>query len=72
MNEKKRSLALITGASSGLGAEYARQLAAQEVDLILVARNAEKLQVVADETTGKYGVAADAVAADLAELDEIQ
>ena len=47
--------ALITGASSGLGAEYARQLAAMGYDLILTARRAERLQQLADLLQSKYG-----------------
>ena len=40
---------LITGASSGLGAEFARQYATKENHLILLARRQEKLQALADE-----------------------
>lgn len=42
-------LALITGASSGLGAEFARSLARRKTNLVLVARRAEPMEWLADE-----------------------
>ena len=54
--------ALITGASSGLGAEYARQLASDATTLILVGRSADALQSVADEVTARGGSASIMVA----------
>jgi 17beta-estradiol 17-dehydrogenase / very-long-chain 3-oxoacyl-CoA reductase len=45
----KGSWALITGASDGIGAEYARQLAAQGFNIFLVSRTLSKLNSVADE-----------------------
>ncbi|MFE6733953.1 SDR family NAD(P)-dependent oxidoreductase [Microbacterium sp. NPDC057650] len=57
--------ALITGASAGLGAEFARQLAARGADLILVARGVDALEALAAELRSAYGVSADVIAADL-------
>ena len=47
--------ALITGASSGIGAEFARRFAAQGYDLIITGRRKEQLEHVAEEIRAKYG-----------------
>ena len=57
--------ALITGASSGLGAEYARQLAARGADLVLVARDREALDALAKHLRSAHGVEVEVLAADL-------
>ena len=59
--------ALITGASSGIGAEFARQLAAKKLDLVLVARSQDKLNHLAEELGQQYGVRADVIVQDLTE-----
>lgn len=65
MNEAKGT-ALITGASSGIGALYADRLARQGYDLILVARNAAKLERVAQAIRKATGRQIDTLPADLA------
>ncbi|MGF6821365.1 short-subunit dehydrogenase [Microbacterium sp. ZKA21] len=57
--------ALITGASAGLGAEFARQLAGRGADLILVARSAGALDALAEQLRAHDGVAVEVLAADL-------
>jgi uncharacterized protein len=59
--------ALITGASSGIGAELARLCAADGYALILVARRADRLQELAARLSAEYGVAARVIAIDLAD-----
>ena len=57
--------ALITGASAGLGAEFARQLASKGKDLILVARRTGPMEKLARELVDEYNVAVDIIQADL-------
>ena len=50
--------AIVTGASSGIGAEFVRQLAAQGLNIVLVARRKDRLQKLAMEVTETYRVEA--------------
>jgi short-subunit dehydrogenase len=63
--------ALITGASSGLGTEYARQLAAAGTNLVLTARRMDRLETLARELREKHGVAVEVVQADLSREEGI-
>lgn len=64
--------ALITGASTGIGAEFAKQLAAGGMNLVLVARSADKLKTIGDGLTQTHGVQVAIVVADLTKTAEIQ
>lgn len=59
--------ALVAGASEGLGAEYARQLAARGLSVVLMARRAEPLQALAEELRRTYSVKAQVAVIDLAD-----
>ena len=61
--------ALVTGASSGLGADFARELARRGADLVLVARRRERLEALAKELSQAHGRQAHVVAMDLGEED---
>jgi uncharacterized protein len=62
-----RPVALVTGATSGLGLEFAAQLAASGHDLVLVARNGGRLAERARELGPRFGVEVETIAADLTE-----
>ncbi|WP_313278014.1 SDR family oxidoreductase [Timonella senegalensis] len=63
--------ALITGASSGLGREFARQIAWRGHDVVLVARDRERLEALADELELSYRVRAEVLPADLSLSDDL-
>jgi len=66
MNQQDKRWALVTGASSGLGADFARQLAAQGYSLLLVARSLAPMQALADTLIAQHGVAVEVLPQDLA------
>jgi hypothetical protein len=65
----KMSYVLITGASSGIGAVFAKQLAEQGQNLILSARRKEKLDELANQLSQQYGIKVETLSADLANTD---
>jgi short-subunit dehydrogenase len=67
-----RPLALITGASSGIGAAFAERLARDGYDLIIVARRRERLEALAARLQHDFEVSVESVAADLTQHSDVQ
>ncbi|MGJ9372705.1 SDR family NAD(P)-dependent oxidoreductase [Nesterenkonia sp. CF4.4] len=63
--------AVITGSTAGLGAAFARQLAAQGSDLVLVARDGQRLRMQAESMASQYGVKTSVIVADLVTDDGV-
>jgi len=66
-----RPIAVITGASAGLGKAFAAQLAARGFDLLLVARDGARLAAIGAELAARHGIAAEAFPCDLIKTDEV-
>ena len=69
--EYEGTTTLVTGASSGLGEEFARQLAARRSNLVLVARSADRLEALAEQLRAGHGVTVTTLPADLSRADEV-
>jgi short-subunit dehydrogenase len=68
---KSQGTALVTGASSGIGAVYAERLAARGFDLLLVARDQERLDSAASKLRDAHGVQVEVLRADLTQKDDV-
>src|SRR5438132_5139399 len=66
-----RPAVLITGASSGIGLAFARKLASDGQDLVLVARREGRLKELADELAAAHGVTTEVLAADLTDDEDV-
>jgi short-subunit dehydrogenase len=66
-----RPVAVITGASSGIGAQFARRYAAEGFDLVLVARSGEALRALADELASVHQIVAQVHVADLTRTTDV-
>jgi uncharacterized protein len=71
MTQDKKGTALITGASTGIGAIYADRFARRGYDLVLVARDHQKLQRVAEALTLKHHVKVEILPADLTQKNDL-
>ncbi|MEO3937075.1 SDR family oxidoreductase [Dermatophilaceae bacterium Soc4.6] len=65
------STALVTGATAGIGLEFARQLAEKGHDVVLVARDRARLEDVSDDLRRTFGVETEIIAADLADRAQV-
>ncbi len=68
---QSQGTALVTGASSGIGAIYAQRLAARGFDLLLVARDQERLEAAASALRDAHGVQVEVLKADLTQKDDV-
>jgi len=69
---KPSKLAVVTGASEGLGKEFARQLAAEGYNLLIIARRPSLLQELKEELEKQFGVRAEPIVCDLSKSEELK
>jgi short-subunit dehydrogenase len=72
MGVEDPGVALVTGASAGIGEEYAKQLASQGFDLILTARRKERLDSLAEKFSDEHGIKTEVIQGDLFESSDVE
>jgi len=65
MNSRERKTACITGATSGIGAAFAKKFASQGYDLIITGRRKEKIESVSKSLLGQYEINVEVIIAEL-------
>jgi short-subunit dehydrogenase len=71
MGDNSIGTAVVTGASSGIGATYADRLARRGYDLVLVARDRDRMETIAERLRGETGVAVEVMPTDLTVADDL-
>ena len=72
MGVEEPGVALVTGASAGIGEEYAKQLASQGFDLVLTARRKDRLDSLAEKLGDKHGTKIEVIEGDLFESSDVE
>ena len=71
-SEKYGPWAIVTGASSGIGEEFCRQLAARKLNLVLVARRQERLEKLSRELVREYGIETKIITLDVSDINFLE
>ena len=72
MNIKEKRTVIITGATSGIGAEYARRFASEGYNLIITGRREAKIKALADELSRKNGINVEVVIIELSDIQAVE